>query len=139
MFSFAFLRDRFYVSLRFTVRPSIHPFSQPLIQLRVAGGLERVECIFLSLKLFYKDSLNFIKLELFMFDIGCKLLFFCIFTLLNLLAYYSFITVKPTAACFYMFVHIKVTLQKHHSISLLVVRNFTRMNVCIYNITNIIL
>lgn len=126
MFSFAFLRDRFYVSLRFTVCPSIHPFSQPLIQLRVAGGLERVECSFLSLKLFYKDSLNFIKLELFMFDIGCKLLLFCIFTLLNLLAYYSFLTVKPTAACFYMFVHIKVTfLQKHHSISLLVVRNST--------------
>lgn len=44
-----------------------------------------------------------------MFDIGCKLLLFCIFTLLNLLAYYSFLTVKPTAACFYMFVHIKVT------------------------------
>lgn len=45
-----------------------------------------------------------------MFDIGCKLLLlFCILTLLNLLAYYSFITVKPTAACFYIFVHIKVT------------------------------
>lgn len=47
-----------------------------------------------------------------MFDIGCKLLLFCIFTLLNLLAYYSFKTVKP--------------------ISLLVVRNFTRMNMCVY-------
>lgn len=45
-----------------------------------------------------------------MFDIGCKFFFFLLYLYIaDFLAYYSFITVKPTAACFYMFVHIKVT------------------------------